>query len=157
MRAVILVAALSLSPFATAETVIGRASVIDGDTIEIRGDRIRLAAIDAPERGQNCRDAKNATYRCGSAASFALADRIGAANVRCEGSRRDRFGRLIAECFLGRESLNGWMVEQGWALAYRRYGGERHAAAEARARAAKRGVWQGEFTPPEAHRRGQRG
>ena len=33
-------------------TTVGTASVIDADTIEIRGERIRLVGIDAPESGQ---------------------------------------------------------------------------------------------------------
>ena len=45
--------ALMDAPAALADTT-GRASVIDGDTIEIRGERIRLNAIDAPESAQLC-------------------------------------------------------------------------------------------------------
>jgi len=41
----------------SATAIQGFASVIDGDTIEIRGERIRLDAIDAPESSQLCLDA----------------------------------------------------------------------------------------------------
>lgn len=40
----------------------GTASVIDGDTIDIRGERIRLDAIDAPESSQLCIDAAGKRY-----------------------------------------------------------------------------------------------
>ncbi len=52
--------------------IVGRASVIDGDTIEIHGLRIRLHGVDAPEKGQPCFDAANQPYRCGQKAAMAL-------------------------------------------------------------------------------------
>ncbi len=58
----------------------GRATVIDGDTIEIHGERIRLDAIDAPESGQTC-EADGQPWRCGQQAPLALADKIGAGNM----------------------------------------------------------------------------
>jgi endonuclease YncB( thermonuclease family) len=39
---------------ASAQSVVGRASVIDGDTLDIRGERVRIVDIDAPESGQFC-------------------------------------------------------------------------------------------------------
>lgn len=55
-----------LSVFAPKNTgpIIGQASIVDGDTIEIHGQQIRLAGIDAPESDQLCRDADSALYRC---------------------------------------------------------------------------------------------
>ena len=55
----------------------GVASVIDGDTIEIHGKRIRLNGIDAPESGQRCQNARGTAWRCGQQAALALSDRIG--------------------------------------------------------------------------------
>ena len=98
----------------------GRAAVIDGDTIEIRGESIRLDAIDAPESGQTC-EAAGQPWRCGQQAALALADMIGAANVRCADRGTDRYDRTLAICTLGDLDLNGWLVAEGWALAYRYY------------------------------------
>ena len=48
---------ISMTAAKSAPSVQGTASVIDGDTIEIHGQRIRLDAIDAPESSQLCLDA----------------------------------------------------------------------------------------------------
>ena len=86
-------------------------------------------------------------WRCGKDAAFALADRIGAANVRCVPRGRDKYQRVIAVCWLGDEDLNDWLVRNGWALAYRRYSQD-YVDAENEAREHKRGIWKSEFIPP---------
>jgi endonuclease YncB( thermonuclease family) len=89
-----------------ADAVVGRASVIDGDTLDIRGTRIRLHGVDAPESAQTCRDAKGQAYRCGQQAALALADHIGNSNVSCEQKDVDRYKRIVAVCSAGGEDLN---------------------------------------------------
>lgn len=135
--------------------IAGRASVIDGDTLEIHGRRIRLQAIDAPEARQSCRRGDE-TWPCGRQAAFALADRIGTKPVECRARETDRWGRAVAVCRAGGAELNGWLVEQGWALAYRAYGKD-YVGQEEAARAHRRGVWAGSFVPPWEHRRGRKG
>jgi endonuclease YncB( thermonuclease family) len=134
------------------DTLVGRASVIDGDTIEMRGRRIRLNAIDAPEASQTCR-AKTGSWPCGRRAASALTDLIASRTVSCRPSGTDRYGRLVAGCAVGGVDIGSWMVEQGWALAFRRYGTD-YVAAEERARAAGVGVWAGSFVPPWDFRAG---
>ncbi len=139
-----------------AQAIIGRASVIDGDTMEIRGRRIRLYGIDAPEGRQTCTTASGRAWRCGQQAANALSARIGQATVRCSVRGRDRYRRDIAVCFRGGEDLSRLMVANGWAVAYRRYAPD-YVADEERARRARRGIWSGRFELPWDWRRGHRG
>jgi endonuclease YncB( thermonuclease family) len=112
-----------------------------------RGVRIRLHGADAPESKQLCANASGAEYRCGQQAALALADRIGVQNIAREVLDMDRYGRSVARCWLADLDLNGWLVSQGWALAYREYSAD-YIAQEKAARAGQVGIWQGAFDPP---------
>lgn len=153
--AALMVCLLLLPIIAAAGPMSGVASVIDGDTLEVHGQRIRLHGIDAPESRQLCRRPGGAAWRCGQQAALALSDRIGRGTVSCAVKDRDRYGRLVAVCSRDREDLNRWMVEQGWAVAYRSYSRD-YVAVEDAARAAGRNLWAGEFVMPWDWRRGQR-
>ena len=140
-----LVSLVALGPPASAQLV-GRASVIDGDTIEIQGQRIRVFGIDAPEGAQVCTRAGK-QYRCGEQAATALADKLGERTVSCEQRDVDQYGRIVAVCRVAGEDINGWLAEQGWALAYREFSKD-YVDEEAAAKAARRGLWQGTFVAP---------
>ena len=145
--------ALFLSGQADAD-VTGRARVIDGDTLEIATQRIRLHGIDAPEARQFCRR-EDGAWPCGAEATKALRSIIRNAAVSCAERDQDRYGRIVAVCFVAGEDLNAAMVLRGWALAYRRYSVD-YVKAEAAARTARAGLWTGEFIPPWDWRRGKR-
>ena len=136
-----------IGPALAQEDLIGVASVIDGDTIEIHGQRIRLHGIDAPESRQLCTRPSGERWRCGQQASLALSDRIGQATVSCQPRDRDRYGRIVAVCFKGNEDLNRWMVANGWAVAYRRYSVD-YVADEDDARQNRINIWSGIFDMP---------
>jgi len=135
-----------IPPVEPGAAVSGVASVIDGDTIEIHGQRIRLDGIDAPESSQPC-DVAGKPWRCGQASANALAEYIGRRTVTCEPRSHDRYGRLVAACSVGGAGISAWMVREGWAVAYRRYSQD-FVADEAEARTAKRGIWRSVFTVP---------
>src|SRR5688572_15619324 len=122
IRAAVLLAFLITAPVpVTAQDVVaGRASIVDGDSLEIHGKRVRIHGIDAPESSQWCSRSQIA-YRCGQEAALALADKIGLAVVSCLRRDTDRYGRMVAVCMAGGEDLGGWLVSQGYAIAYRRY------------------------------------
>ena len=150
----LLVAVATIGTAAARSPIVGVASVIDGDTLEIHGQRIRLHGIDAPESGQFCeKDGKQ--YRCGQQAALALANKIGRLPIRCEPRDIDRYKRVVAICRLGEEDLNGWMVRHGWAIAYRQYSRD-YVNDERVARTAKAGIWAERFIEPSKWRRGDR-
>ncbi len=152
MRALTIALCLLATP-ALAD-VAGTASVIDGDTIEVHGQRIRLHGIDAPESRQLCRlDGK--PWQCGKDAANALADKIARRPVTCEDLGRDRYKRIIGRCTVAGEDLGEWLVREGLSLAYRRYSLD-YTNMEAAAQAARRSIWAGEFVKPWEWRRGKR-
>ncbi len=128
------------------ESVEGRAYVIDGDTIEILGTRVRLEGIDAPEAGQQCFRAEGPSWNCGMVAARVLAELVADENVRCEGSERDRYDRLIAVCWVGSLEINAEMVRRGLAWAFVRYS-KRLLNEEHEARNRRLGIWQAENEP----------
>lgn len=139
---------------ATGRDLVGSARVIDGDTLAIKGKRVRLHGIDAPESDQTCLDGGQ-RWPCGRRSTQALYDQVAGDSVRCVGDQEDRYERLIAVCYANSTNLNAWMVEQGWAVAYRRYSTE-FVDEEQRAESAGAGVWRGRFVKPWEWRRGER-
>ena len=147
----VLFAAYAYKHWAPQAPLIGRARVVDGDTIDIAGTRIRLEDIDAPEANQTCVDARGQAWPCGKAATDELRAHINGREVNCQPSGFDRYRRVLAVCSLPDGSdVNAWMVRQGWALTsgfFKTYGSE-----EAEAELAKRGIWAGSFMRPSQWR-----
>ncbi len=161
IRPALVVVALML-PIGTASagTISGRATVVDGDTLIVEGvkPRIRLYGIDTPEKKQTCEDEDGRRYLCGGRAADALAEILGRnGRVSCSEEDRDRYGRIVAECRTHEGTvINEEMVRRGWALEYDAYSDGRYSAAQTAARRAKVGLWAGRFTPPWEWRREQR-
>jgi len=146
---------LPIMPAAMAQEIRGKARVIDGDSLDIRGRKIQLSGIDAMESRQRCWDVDQRPWRCGEQATRALKGHINGRTVRCRQQDVDRYGRIVATCFVGRQDLSEWMVLHGWAVAYRRYS-DHYVQDELRARMNRAGIWGGSFEEPEDWRRSRR-
>lgn len=140
-----------LSCTAAVADVSGTAVIIDGDTIDVGGERVRLHGIDAPESRQVC-TVNGSDWRCGESATLALRHEAGGRTVSCKGSKKDRYDRIIAVCFAGETDLNAMMVREGFALAYRRYSKD-YVGEEESARVGRKGMWRSSFIEPWKWRR----
>jgi endonuclease YncB( thermonuclease family) len=145
--ALALALALALAGLAAAE----EARVTDGDTLTVGAVQVRLFGVDAPELRQRCPAAGGGDWPCGKAAAARLAALVAAGPVRCEPQNTDRYGRLVSICTAAGADLGGALVAEGLARAYLRYS-DAYAADETAARAAGRGLWQGEATAPWEYR-----
>jgi len=117
--------------------------ILDGDTIEILDaettpHKVRLAGIDAPEKGQ----------AFGSVAKRHLASLVFGRVVEVESHKRDKYRRVVGKIVYDGQDMNLEMVSAGYAWWYRKYSGEQSSAdrrryeeAEAFARAERVGLW----------------
>lgn len=139
-----------------ADELIGQASVIDGDTIEIHGTRIRLWGIDAPESTQLCRNDDSNLCQCGRAAATALAGLLWAIKrpVSCSPVAQDQYGRTVATCSVGTPGpdIGRWLVANGHALDWPLYSKGKYEEAQRGAEKANRGMWAGSFVEPWKYR-----
>ncbi|EYR81383.1 thermonuclease family protein [Shinella sp. DD12] len=141
---------LLISPAqALATDIVGRASVIDGDTIDIQGTRIRFDGIDAPESRQRCMSATGEPYRCGKVSADALDAFLAESRpVSCHKTGSDR-GRIVAICTRADGAdVNRWLVASGYAIDWPKYSKGRYADEQRQAEAAGAGIWAGAFERP---------
>ena len=133
------------------QLVKGKAKVIDGDTIHIGNNKIRLHGIDAPEQKQTCSFEGN-EWNCGQDATFFLSNLINRKSVNCRVEDIDKYKRLVAVCFINNININQLMIISGWAIAYRYYSKD-FIKEEEIAKKNKVGIWQGTFEEPYIYRK----
>jgi len=120
--------------------------ITDGDTIKIDGDKIRFSGIDTPELKQTC-DKDGVKILCGLNAKKILVNKIGNNKVTCVREGKDRYKRVLAECFVNNESLSSYLVRSGYAFAYRKYS-KKFIPDEEFAKSNKLGMWSMKFDYP---------
>jgi len=131
----------------SAETLRGVVSVIDGDTLDLQGQRIRLHGVDAPESNQPCIMPDQSSWPCGRRVAQVLDQAVGRKSVVCEITDQDRYGRKIGVCYIDGQDINAWLVREGLAFAYRQYSTD-YVSDEDAARLARKGIWAGYVMPP---------
>ncbi|NBQ46663.1 MAG: thermonuclease family protein [Proteobacteria bacterium] len=128
--------------------------VVDGDTIHIGNLKYRFFGIDAPEKKQIC-EKDNIKIQCGVIAKNVLKNKIGDKIPECIVKDKDRYQRLVAECFIGKESLSRFMVREGYAVAYTQYSKD-FIEDEKYAKDNKLGIWSMNFQLPSEYRKSLR-
>lgn len=122
--------------------------VVDGETLRLQGQVVRLEGLQAPSRGETCADTAGQGFDCGVAAADRLAHLVANHALVCELHGQDMFRRPLAICEANGKVLNAMLVSSGWALA----SSGNFSEAEAHARQAGRGLWADGIVPPEEWR-----
>ena len=114
----------------------GKAIIIDGDTIKISGEKIRFDGIDTPEKNKIGHEFSKKK----------LKQKIDNNIVTCIREKKlDPWGRTVAECFIGNESISSFMVKNGYACDYVKYSKRKYAKEQEYAKSKKLGIWQMNF------------
>ena len=131
--------------------VSGIAKILDGDTITINSNKIRLLDIDAPEWNQTCTNSHNQQYHCGIISKNKLKELTKNKIIKCIIFGYDYYNRLLGRCYHHSLDLNKAMVVTGWAIIGNSYSNYRQEMLDAKK--ARRGIWQGEFITPRQFRK----
>lgn len=128
----------------------GRPRVIDGDTLEIRGERLRLFALDTPEIGQPWWDENGEHQDAGHLAREALLELVEGRRLSAKVLREDQYGRSIAIVKVDGRDIGHKLVSRG--LAFASPGSNRYRRAQTSAKRRKKGFWQGDLQMPWDYR-----
>ncbi|NVO54507.1 thermonuclease family protein [Rhodobacteraceae bacterium B1Z28] len=134
-----------------AERLQGQVKVIDADTWDVGGTRVRLHGIDAPELDQNCKDSHGADWACGAWATQVVRQQYQGKAAECVPLDRDRYDRIVARCGVGGGDVGQEIVLNGLAFAYRKYSGD-YVAAESKAVSDQSGLHASYVQVPWVHR-----
>ena len=128
-----------------AKEIYGNPRIIDGDSLEIKNEKIRFLGIDAFEKKQECFRKDGTKYKCGESAISNLLMIISGQPVRCVTKKKDKYKRWLATCYIGKLDINENMVLYGNAFSYM---SKKYKTAENEAKKVSAGAWAGEFIFP---------
>ncbi len=144
---------MALPLWAGQPEIVGLPRVIDADTLEISGQRIRLGGIDAPEMRETCLRADGRRWACGQWATAQARALLEGQRLRCIdlGARTHR--RVVGRCYLAGRDIAVLLIEAGAARPCLRHARDQgqdaaYTAAEARALRARAGIFGGPLNPP---------
>lgn len=149
----VLAAVFAVCSVASAADLSGPVRVVDGDTLDMAGTRIRLWGIDAPESRQTCEGRDGQTYQCGHDSKAVMVELTRDRDVTCDSRGNDRYGRVVAVCRTEAGDINAAIVRRGWAVDWPRYSHGAYAGHQEAARAEGLGIWSGRFEMPWEWRR----
>lgn len=116
MKLVVLLGAVLLPIVAHAQVIVGPARAVDGDTLDMTGQRIRLHGIDAPEAEQTC-DRSGTVWACGTDATAHLRQLVSGNSMECVQKETDAYQRIVATCRVGQLDLGLLLIDAGLAVA----------------------------------------
>jgi len=149
--AVFVLVLLPVAAISAVTGVKGVVRVVDADTWDVGGQRVRLFGIDAPEYDQTCKAEPGGVWACGAWATDRVRARYDGKVARCAAIATDRYGRMVARCSVAGQDAGRVLVSEGLAFAYRRYSMD-YVADERRASAARRGLHGSRVQSPEQFR-----
>lgn len=143
------------APAPVTADVQGRAHVHDGDTFTVSGVKIRLFGIDAPEMDQNCKMPDGSDWACGRWSRDEVRRILNGRDLRCVKRVYDKYGRMVARCYLGEQDLARMLVVEGIVFSYASFSRD-NIMDEKAAAVAGRGLWQAKVMSPAEFRRQKR-
>ncbi len=123
----------------------GDVRIVDGETLALGEQVVRLSGMSAPMRGEVCRRADGESFDCGGASAAALMRLVVGRPVTCRIVGRDAFGRGIGHCEAGGTDLGRTLVGSGFAVAT----GSAMRNAETAARQGGSGLWANRSGSPQ--------
>lgn len=139
-------------PAVAADRPTGVIRVIDADTWDVGGARVRLFGIDAPELDQTCTRPGGEVWACGLWATQQARHRFDGRLATCDPLDTDRYGRIVARCAVSGRDAGRDFVSDGLAFAYRRYSMD-YDLDEKSAAINSRGLHRSKVQSPAAFRR----
>lgn len=133
----------------------GSAHFHDGDTFTIKGVKIRLFGVDAPEMDQTCKLPDGSAWACGRWSRDEVRRILKGRDLRCVKRVYDKYGRMVARCYLGQQDLARMLVQDGIVFSYASFSRD-YINDEKAAAVAGRGLWRAKVTPPAEFRRQKR-